>query len=136
MGKKNRYQRSGSTSGSTTSAPTPKTGGSSFRAPTSGYEDVIFSFGSAKDAATFEEVRVKLSRYVTVQSWRGATVAGTAMEDMMEPDLPAPVRPSKKMITMITTIKSESGQDISKEEDVSDEDYKLERELYVIDIKE
>ena len=72
----------------TTEAP------SSYSAPTAGLQKVLFSFGSTKDAAEFITTKSKLARYVGTQSWPGAPVASMAMEDMADPILTPPTRPT------------------------------------------
>ena len=62
-----------------------------YQARTIGYEDVLYSHGTTKAAALFEKVNTKLARYVSMQSWTGATVAGRAMERMAEPEIVKPV---------------------------------------------
>ena len=66
----------------------------SYEAPTVGYEDVLYSHGTTKAAAEFGKVNTRLARYVSVQSWSGATIAGRAMETLAEPKLVKPTMPS------------------------------------------
>ena len=66
-----------------------------FKASTPGLKTAIFTTGSAKDAAQFEEVKLKLSRYVGTQSWKGAHVVAQAMELLEEPVFIKPMRPVK-----------------------------------------
>ena len=67
---------------------------SSYSAPTAGLQKVLFSFGSTKDAAEYITTKSKLARYVGTQSWPGAPVASMAMEDMADPILIPPTRPT------------------------------------------
>ena len=67
---------------------------SSYSAPTAGLQKVLFSFGSTKDAAEFITTKSKLARFVGTQSWPGAPVASMAMEDMADPILTPPTRPT------------------------------------------
>ena len=62
----------------------PKSG-SSFKAPTVGLESAVFSIGSTRNAAAFEETKSKLSRYVGTQSWRGSALAALAIEKLAVP---------------------------------------------------
>ena len=64
-----------------------------YEAPTAGYEDVLYAHGTTKAAALFGTTNTKLARYVSVQSWSGATIVGKAMEKMADPPLIEPVRP-------------------------------------------
>ena len=73
------------------SAPDTST---TYSAPTAGLQKVLFSFGSTKDAAEFITTKSKLARYVGTQSWPGAPVASMAMEDMADPILIPPTRPT------------------------------------------
>ena len=63
MGKKGKkgQRRSGGSGGSGAASPRK------FTAPTPGLEDVIFTWGTAKDAARFEETVSSLARYVGTQ---------------------------------------------------------------------
>ena len=92
MGK--RRQQGGRRSASSTNSnpSSDKSGG--YKAPTTGYEDVLYAHGTTKAAALFVTVNTKLARYVSVQSWGGATIAGQAMEKLAEPTLIEPTRPS------------------------------------------
>ena len=85
-----------------------------YEAPTVGYEDVLYSHGTTKAAAEFRKVNTRLARYVSMQSWSGATIAGRAMENLAEPKLVEPTMPSsqeefEKEVDQV--IKDESGQD-------------------------
>ena len=53
--------------GPVNSAPT--TTKKTFRAPTKGYEDVLFTSGTVKDAAQFMDKIEQLSRYVAKLGW-------------------------------------------------------------------
>ena len=39
-------------------------------------------------------MNTRLARYISVQSWSGATIAGRAMENLAEPKLVKPTMPS------------------------------------------
>ena len=65
MGKKNkRKQRTVGGAGSSDGAGTMK-----FTAPASGFEDVYFTWGTAKDAAKFEDTVSKLAWHVGTSPW-------------------------------------------------------------------
>ena len=90
---RSRRSKRGGNKTSSEAAPSNDSGGG-YEAPTSGYEDVLYAHGTTKAAAVFGTVNTKLARYVSVQSWTGATIAGTAMEKMAEPKLIALQLPS------------------------------------------
>ena len=69
-----------------------------FEAPTVGYQDAIYTHGTTKATAGFGRVTIRLRRYVALQSWKGATVAGQAMENLSEPIFDEPNRPSDKVM--------------------------------------
>ena len=54
------------------------------KAKTPGLEDVVFTFGKAKDAVVFEITKSELVEYVGVQSWRGAADAALALETLVK----------------------------------------------------
>ena len=62
-------------------------------APTPGLNNVVFTFGSTKDAAEFAERKSKLSRYIGTQTWHYASKAALAMETMLAPVYIEPPRP-------------------------------------------
>ena len=68
--------------------------GKGYRSPTLGYKDILYSYGTTKAATMFETVNTNLARYVSMQSWSGATIAGRAMEERTEPTLITPKLPS------------------------------------------
>lgn len=55
------------------------------KTPTSELEDDYFTMAMAEYAVLFEEVQMKLGRYVTVNFNTGNIVAQTAIEDMIKP---------------------------------------------------
>ena len=96
MGKKAKRARQRSAAGSGGSgAATPK----KFTAPTSGLEDVYFTWGTAKDAAKFEDTVSQPARHVGTQPWRLSSVASKAMSAIEAPVITSPVRPSRKYWT-------------------------------------
>ena len=115
MGKKPRPkgQRGFNKKSTESNTPSNVTSGS-YEAPTVGYEDVLYSHGTTKAAAEFGKVNMRLARYVSVQSWSGATIAGRAMENLAEPKLVEPTMPSLQEEfehEVDKTIKDELGQD-------------------------
>ena len=46
-----------------------------FTAPMSGLEDVYFTWGTAKDAAKFEDTVSQLARHIGTRPWRLSLVA-------------------------------------------------------------
>ena len=74
-------------------APSNVTSGG-YEAPTVGYKDVLYLHGTTKAAAEFGKANTRLARYVSVQSWSGAMIAGRAMENLAEPKLVKPTMPS------------------------------------------
>ena len=81
-----------------------------------------FTFGKSTDAAAFEQTKTTLVRHVGVQSWPGASVASTALEQGKEPSLkppPKPTIPRKKYVEKVKQIvKDEHGADVEEEVDV------------------
>ena len=74
-----RRSKRGGNKTSSDAAPSNNSSGG-YEVPTSGYEDVLYAHGTTNAAAVFGTVNTKLARYVSVQSWTGATIAGTAMK--------------------------------------------------------
>ena len=64
-----------------------------FSAPTQGLEDVYFSWGTAKDAAKFEETVSALARHVGMQPWKHSSLALKAMSSLSEPTIATSDRP-------------------------------------------
>ena len=65
-----------------------------YEAPTARYKDVLYAHCTTKSAALFVTVNTKLARYVSMQSWGGATIAGQVMEKFVELTLTEPTCPS------------------------------------------
>ena len=98
-GKKARRTRQRSTAGSGGSgAATPK----KFTAPTSGLENVYFTWGTAKDAAKFEDTVSHLARHVGTQPWRLSSIASKAMLAIAAPVIAETDRPTRKYWTDTT----------------------------------
>ena len=56
-----------------------------YSAPTVGLTKVLFTFGSTNDAAELLATKSKLARHFGTQSWPGASMASSAIEDMTNP---------------------------------------------------
>ena len=67
-----------------------------YKAPTSGLEEVVFTWGTARDAAKYEEVKSELSHHVGVQSWKHATETSKAMAGLEKPGFTKPIRPVRE----------------------------------------
>ena len=92
MGKRfKRKQRAAGGTGSSGGAGTVK-----FTAPTSGLEDVFFTWGTAKDAAKFEETVSKLARHVGTSPWPQSSVASKAMSTLRSPEFVEPTIPARE----------------------------------------
>ena len=123
MPKKPHYRGGGGGRKTVGAQPAPDTS-SSYSAPTVGLQKVLFSFGSTKDASDFITTKSKLARHVGIQPWPGAPVASMAMEDMSEPILNPPTRPTlDKLVTETIT----RGEDSSA--------FKMEMDDYLADMK-
>ena len=94
MGKKGRRQRNGDGgSGGTTATA------GNFRGTTAGLEDVVFTHGTPKDAAVFEEVVKKLARHLGQQPWKEVSVLVTALQTLEEPVFVRPEEPKREYWT-------------------------------------
>ena len=78
-----------------------------FWAPTKGYEDALFTSGTAKDAVQFMDKKEHLSRYVATSGWKQDSALFKVMTDLKDPALVAPVRTT-------TIYLSRSGPDEAK----------------------
>merc|ERR1711966_54000 len=67
-----------------------------FTAPTSGLEDVFFTWGTAKDAAKFEDTVSKLARHVGTSPWPQSLVASKAMSTLKSPEFEEPEIPTRE----------------------------------------
>ena len=67
----------------------------SYKAPTSGYEDYLYTCGSTKSPTDFLETQKQLARYLSTQTHIGASLASVAYETMTTPDMAQPPKPSK-----------------------------------------
>ena len=68
-------------------------GTTTFTTPTSGLEDVCFAWGTAKDAAKFEDTVSKLARHVGTSPWPQSLVESKAMSTLITPEFEEPVVP-------------------------------------------
>ena len=92
MGKKfERQQRAIGRAGSLDGAATTK-----FISPTSGLEDVFFTWGTTKDAAKFEDTVSKLSWHVGTSPWPQSSVASKAMSTLTTPEFEEPAVPTRE----------------------------------------
>ena len=90
MGKRTkRKQRAAGGTGSL-SGPTTK-----FTAPTSGLEDVFFTWGTTKEAAKFEDTVSKLAQHIGTSPWFQSLVALKAMSTLNTPAFEKPVVPRR-----------------------------------------
>ena len=95
MAKPHRCGRGARQSGASSTNGNPSIDSSGdYKAPTAGYEGVLYAHGTTKAAALFVMVNTKLARYVSVQIWGRATIAGQAMEKLVEPTQIKHSRPS------------------------------------------
>ena len=67
-----------------------------FTAPTSGLEDVYFTWGTAKNAAKFEDTVSQLARHVGTRNWQQSSVASKAMSTIRAPVIEEPTRPVRE----------------------------------------
>ena len=86
-----RKQRAVGRTGSPGGAVTTK-----FTAPTLGLEDVFFTWGTAKDAAKFEDTVSKLARHVGTSPWPQSSVASKAMSTLRTPEFEEPTVPTRE----------------------------------------
>ena len=93
MGKKlyRTRQQNGTKSGGSGGATLKK-----FTAPTPGLEDVFFTWGTAKDAAKFEDMVSQLANYVGTRNWTKSSVASKAMSAIEAPVIAGPDRPVRE----------------------------------------
>ena len=75
-----------------------------FTAPTSGLEDAFFTWGTAKDAAKFEDMVSKLARHVGTSPWPQPSVASKAMSTLKSPEFEEPAFPFKIPPTQFESI--------------------------------
>ena len=79
------------------------------KAKTPGLEDVVFTFGKAKDAAMFETTKGEMVKYVGVQSWRGAADAALALETLVKLNYVEPAKPAPPAKTRTVTSTGKDG---------------------------
>ena len=98
-------------------ASQPESAAAKFKSTIIGLEHKVFTIGTAKDAAAFEETKTSIARYVGTQSWRGSAAASSALETLTEPSIILKVRPK-----------------LEKEGDI--ELFKLDTAIWLEDMKE
>ena len=69
-----------------------------FWAPTKGHEYLLFTSGTAKDAAQFTDTIYQLSRYVATSGWKQASALAKVMTDLKDPVLVAPDIPTRSYL--------------------------------------
>ena len=74
------YKKSGKKNNKSEASP-------SYSVPTMGLSNVLFTFGTTKDAAAFLLTKIKLTRYVGKQSWPGSAMALKAIGEMKDSDM-------------------------------------------------
>ena len=94
MGKK--YKRKQRAVGGAGSPGGAGTGTTKFTAPTSGIEDVFFTWGTAKDAAKFKDTVSKLARPVGTSPWPQSLVTSKAMSTLRTPEFEEPAVPTRE----------------------------------------
>ena len=139
MGKK-KGKKNARRNGTGTGAAAPR----EFTAPTSGLEDVYFTWGTAKDAAKFEDTVSALASFVGTQGWTRSSEASKAMTALEAPVITAPNRPVREYWTDATWVAktyektSGEGADLVQlapvlddwEHDLDVEDYKVWRKTF------
>ena len=71
-------------------------GNTKFTAPTSGLEDVYFTWGTAKDAVKFEDTVNKLAQYVGTSPWPQSSVASKVLSTLVTPKFEKPAVPTQE----------------------------------------
>ena len=61
-----------------------------YEAPTVGYKDVLYTHGTTKVAATFEQVTTKIRRFIALQTWKSVTIAGQGIDTTNDRSLLSP----------------------------------------------
>ena len=89
MGKQRRRPRSGDSGGGGSESQGKHT------APTPGLEKVVFTHGTPRDAAVFEDVVKQVTSYLASQGWKGVSKLRKALESLEDPSLEEPVRPKR-----------------------------------------
>ena len=93
MVKKNR--RSRRTTAAAAPAATHQNPDESHKAPTPGLRDIVFTEGSAQDAARFEENLRTLASYVGTQAWSQSSEIAKAMLELQAPVHVEPEKPTR-----------------------------------------
>ena len=66
-----------------------------YKAPTPGLKDIVFTEGSAQDAARFEENLRTLASYVGTQAWSQSSEIAKAMLELQAPVHVEPEKPTR-----------------------------------------
>ena len=90
MGKQRRRPRSGDNGGGGSESQGKHT------APTPGLEKVVFTHGTPRDAAVFEDVVKQVTNYLASQGWKGVSKLRKALESLEDPALVEPTRPERE----------------------------------------
>ena len=88
--------------------------------------NVLFSFGSTKDAAEFITTKSKLAWLVETQPWPAASVASMVIEDLANPTMSPHKRPTLEETNQDGTTKTRTSDDV---------EYKMEIEDFIADNK-
>ena len=91
MGKRSGFNRKGKLDSLTAPATKKK-----FTAPTLGFKEVCFTWGTVSDAARYAKVVDKLKEYVAGHFWNQATMTARAMEDLKALSVVKTERPVRK----------------------------------------
>ena len=94
MGKSPRQRGQRSISKTSTERKNLPSESGDYEAPTVGYKNVRYLYGTIKANTLFGTVDTKLAGYVSVQSWSGVTIVWKAMEKLARPMLTKTTLPS------------------------------------------
>ena len=87
--KKSRSRKGGRATGGSTGTK------KSYKAPTLGYKDCLFTCSSSKSPTDFLETQKQLARYLSTQMHDGASMASIAYETMTTPEIKEPSKPNQ-----------------------------------------
>ena len=76
----------------------------SYTAPTAGLKNVLFTRGTKRDAARFNNSLNTLARHVGVQAWSQSTVTAKAMIELVAPSWTQPTKPVRMYYVTPTTL--------------------------------
>ena len=133
MGKQRRRPRSGDNGGGGSESQGKHT------APTPGLEKVVFTHGTPRDAAVFEDVVKQVTSYLASQGWKGVSKLRKALESLEDPNLEEPTRPEPWYWTDSTktdkTLELTGPGDRALEPVIKDALYAVELQIYANDKK-